>query len=109
MLNILKAGRQLLPDDDLGKRICGAGSYKSEQKISIALATAFANRTVRQTLVKTVFRQRELGISVGRFRASRRFSHKMKAGTRAMLSTSKTMFEGWRMFVTVLVSALNNS
>jgi hypothetical protein len=70
------------------------GSYKSEQKISIALATAFDNSTVTQTLVKTAFRQIELGISAGRLKLSRRFSHRMKAGIRAMLSTSKTIFEG---------------
>jgi hypothetical protein len=39
--------------------------YKSEQKTSIAFATAFENKTVRQTLVKTLFLQSEFGIRAG--------------------------------------------
>ena len=85
------------------------GPYKSEQNISIALATAFENKTMRQMLVNTGFPQRELGMSAGRLRRSRRFSHRMKAGIRAMLSTNKAIFAGSLIFVTVRVKVLHDS
>jgi hypothetical protein len=84
-------------------------SYKSEQNISIALATAFENKTVRQMLVKTVLCQSELGISAGRLELSRRFSHMMKAGIRTILSTNKTIFWGCRILEIVLVNVLDHN
>jgi hypothetical protein len=82
-------------------------TYKSEQNISIAFATAFENRTVRQTLVKTAFLHSEFGIRAGRPRRSRRFSHRMNIGIRATLTSSKAMFAGLLMFETALVNVLH--
>lgn len=69
-------------------------SYKSEQKVSIAFATAFASKTMRQRLINMVFFQSEFGIRAGRLKRSRRLCHMMKAGIRARLSTRRTMFVG---------------
>jgi hypothetical protein len=82
-------------------------TYKSEQKTSIAFTTAFENRTMRQTLVKTVLRQSEFGISAGRCRRSRRASHIMKRGIKATLTSNKEIFAGRDMYETELVSILN--
>jgi hypothetical protein len=86
----------------------GSGTYKSEQKTSIEFATAFENKTVRQTLVKTVFFHREFGIRAGRFKRSRRASQKMKAGMRTMLSSSRAIFAGWRILEMAPVSVLHD-
>lgn len=68
--------------------------YKSEQKASIEFATAFENKTVRQTLVKTAFFQSEFGMRAGSFRRSRRLSHLMKIGMRVTLSNRRAIFTG---------------
>ena len=87
-------------------RLVGVGtedeniSYKREQKVSIAFATALDKRTVRQTLVNTVFLHSEFGIRAGRFKRSRRPCHRIKASIRAKLPTSSTIFMGSRMFST---------
>ena len=85
-----------------------SGTYKSEQKTSIELARAFENKTVRQTLVKTVFFHSEFGIRAGRLRRSRRASQKMKAGMRPMLISNRTIFVGWRILETAPVSVLHD-
>lgn len=72
-------------------------SYKSEQKTSIAFATAFENKTVRQTLVKTVFLQSEFGMRAARCKRSRRASQKMNIGIRATLTTNRAMLAGREM------------
>lgn len=84
----------------------GFETYKSEQKTSMLLVTAFENRTIRQTLVKTGFFQSEFGIRAGRFRPSRRLCHIMKAGTKTALITSSAMFTGCRIFETEPVRVL---
>lgn len=71
--------------------------YKSEQKTSIAFATAFENNTVRQTLVKTLFLQSEFGMRAGNWRRSRRASQKMKTGIIATLIRSRVIFAGREM------------
>jgi hypothetical protein len=86
----------------------GSVTYKSEQKTSIAFAIAFENKTVRQTLVKTVFFHSEFGIRAGRFWRSRRASQKTKAGMRAMLNSNRAMFAGWRILDMALVSVLHD-
>ena len=70
------------------------GSYKSEQKASIEFITAFVNKIVRQTLVKTAFFQSELGMRAASRRRSRRPSQLMKTGIRATLSTRVTIVAG---------------
>jgi hypothetical protein len=69
-------------------------THKSEQKTSMAFATAFAKITVIQTLVKTVFFQRVFGMRAGRPRCSRRRCHKMKVGMRATATISRAIFTG---------------
>jgi len=71
--------------------------YKSEQKTSIAFATAFENKTVRQTLVKTLFLQSEFGMRAGNWRRSRRASQNMKTGIIATLIRSRAIFAGREM------------
>jgi hypothetical protein len=83
-------------------------TYKSEQKTSIEFARAFENKTVRQTLVKTVFFHSEFGIRAGRLQRSRRASQKMKAGMRPMLSSNRAIFVGWRILETAPVSVLHD-
>jgi hypothetical protein len=70
------------------------------------LATALENNTVRQTLVKTVFLQREFGIRAGRYRRSRRASHMTKTGTRVTLTSNRAIFAGRDMYEMELVSVL---
>ena len=70
------------------------GSYKSEQKASIEFTTAFVNKIVRQTLVKTAFFQSEFGTRAGSRRRSRRLSQFMKTEIRATLSSMVTIVAG---------------
>lgn len=69
-------------------------SYKSEQKVSIELAKAFDNKTVKHTLVNTAFFQSELGMRAGSRRRSRRLSHLTKPGIRAALISKREIFAG---------------
>ena len=87
--------------------ICG--KYNSEQNASMELATAFENKTVRQTLAKTAFFQSELGMRVASCSRSRRFSQKIKIGTRAAEITRSAIFTGWRMFEIELVNVLQKN
>lgn len=87
----------------------GYRPYKSEQKTSIAFATAFENSTVRQTLVNTIFPQSEFGMRAGRCRRSRRASHMIKTGIRATLIINRAILAGREMYETEPVSVLHKS